>query len=241
MIEALTWLASQLWGIAIGVVTSLIVFMILNIFSIQENARFKLTYLGRYLVKRIRNPLIDVRYRAKSRNLEEKNFIIGSLMQDLKRRMTQNGFTWKSEHGNTIKFEGAIGGSKFELALSPSYITEENGSDELAVDYLECEYYIIKCKYNDFTSNLLDLVQIFRKLENCLMEIIGNWTGESLECEVNRMYEFTGVLKELEMSSLHGTISKKYKIELFEKKLLAYGNVESEMASALKKIITFYL
>jgi hypothetical protein len=238
MSEVVSWLVEQFWGIVLGVITALIVTFIVTFLPLKEDVRYKAIFYRRKLAKLIFNPAIKVCYTIKTGSIEDKNMRLSELVRDIREKLVQSNFKFKSEYGNASIFEFILGNTEVEIVITPSYIVDEE--EEPLVDYLQCDFKLTECKYRNFNGHLLDLIQVFRMLEVSLENITGKWTGESLTCEIKRLYEFVGVLKDLKMSSLTGTIGGKYTIELFENKLLVYGTIETKMTSIIKDIITYY-
>lgn len=232
--------SSLLWGIVSGVVISTIVYFIVTFIPIKENARYKAIYYRRKISKIISNPKIKVCYTVKTENLENKKIKLDDFVNEARKKLPQNGFSLKGEQGSANIFNYILGTTEVEIFLIPSYIQEKEGDGELLIDYVQCDFKPTECKYCNFDGHLLDSIQIFRKLEMSLEDIVGKWIGESLTCEIKRLYEFVGVLQDLKMSSLTGRIGGQYSIELFEDKLVIYGTIETKMASMIKDIITYY-
>lgn len=240
MLDIVSWLAEQSWGIVTGVIISLIVYFIVTFLPIKEDIRYKAIFYRRKVSKLIFNPTIKVSHTIKTQNLENKKMKLDDFVNKVREKLIQNNFVFKSERGNTTIFNYTLGKTKVEITLTPSYIVEEDDEKEPIVDYLQCEFRLIESKYRNFDGHLLDLLQIFRKLEASLEELVGKWVGESITCEVKRLYEFVGILKNLKMSSLVGKIGGQYEINLFENKLVVYGSIEAKMASMIKDIIAYY-
>ena len=242
MSEIVSIIVEQIRGIIIGIIISLTVYLIVTFIPIRENARYKAMFYRRKISKLIHNPKIEVGYTVKTKNLEDKEIREDNLTKQILENLEQDGFRFKGESGDSSVFQSILGRTEAEIMITPSYIPKENeeNEEELIVDYLECDFKLMECKYNNFDGHLLDLIQIFRKLERNLENMVGNWTGESLTCEIKRLYEFVGVLKDLKMSSLTGKIGGQYSVELFENKLVVYGTIETGMTSMIRDIITYY-
>lgn len=235
----ISWLAEQAWGIFTGVITALIVAFIVVYVPLKEKTQYKAKFYGRKFLRWIRNSPIKISYTVKSSNLEEKKFVLKDFVQIVKQKLAENNFKSKGEQGSTLLFSHILGKTEVEISLIPSYKHDEE-KNELMVNYLECDFKLIGTGYNNFNGHLLDLIQIFRKLELSLEDVVGKWKGESLTCEIKRLYNFVGVLKDLKMSSLKGKIGGQYEIEMFEKKLIVYGSIDTTMTGMLKDIITYY-
>jgi hypothetical protein len=233
-------LASLIWGIVSGVIISTVVYLIVTFIPIKETARYKAIYYRRKLSKLIFDPAIKVCYTVKTQNLESKKIGLEDFVDGARKRLGQNGFSFKNEKGSTSVFNYILGTTEAEVALIPSYTHDKEGEGEPLVDYVQCDFKLTECKYRNLNGHLLDSIQMFRKLEVSLEDMVGKWIGESLTCEIKRLYEFVGVLQDLKMSSLTGKIGGQYPIELFEEKLVIYGTIETKMASMIKDIITYY-
>ena len=241
MVDIASWLAEQIWGIFIGVIISLIVYCIVTFIPIKENARYKAIFYRRKISKLFWSPTIKVLYTVKTQNLEDKKMKLDDFTSKIRGELGQNNFTFKGEQGNASIFNYILGKTEVEITLTPSYFAEGEGEEgELIVDYLQGDFKLTECKYRNFNGHLLDLIQIFRKLEASLEEVVGKWVGESLTCDIKRLYEFVGVLKDLKMSSLRGKIGGQYEIEIFRNRLVVYGLIETTMTSMIKDIITYY-
>jgi hypothetical protein len=236
----ITDLASLAWGIVVGVIVSLIVYVIVTLIPIQEKTRYKVIFYRRKLSKFVLNPAVKVSYSTKTQNLEEKGMLLEEFVRTIQQKLVQNKFVFKGTLGSTSNFQYIFGTTEIEIALTPSYVVRESETNGLVVDYLQCDFKLIDCRYRNFNGHLLDLIQTLRKLEMSLEDVVGRWLAGSLTCEIKRLYKFVGVLKDLKMSSLMGKIGGLYEIELFEKSLIVYGDVETKMSSMIKDIITYY-
>lgn len=239
MAAFINWVFEQASGIITGVIIALIVTIIVVYLPLEEKTKYKAKFYLRKLYRWIRDSPIKVSYTVKSPNLEAKKFLLNNFVQNVKQKLSENNFTPKGEHGSSLMFNYILGKTEVEISLIPSYESDEQ-TEELIVNYLECSFKLIGVGYNNFNGHLLDLIQIFRKLESSLEEIVGKWRGESLTCEINRLYDFIGVLKDLKMSSLKGKIGGQYEIEMFQNSLVVYGSIDTTITDMLKDIITYY-
>jgi len=234
-------MSDWLLGIFEGIIISVVVYFIVTFIPIKENARYKAIFYRRKISKFFSNPRIEVCYTTKTGDLEDKNIRLDDFVSKIKEKMTQSNFAYQSDRGNASVFDYTLADTDVEIVLTPSYVVkgdEEEG--ELIVDHLQCDFRLKECRYRNFKDHFLNLIQIFRKLEMSLEEEVGRWIGESLTCEVKRLYDFVGVLKDLRMSSLTGTMADRYKIELSKNRLVVYGTIETKMTSMVKDIITYY-
>lgn len=239
MSEIVSQIAEQILGIITGVIISFIVYCMVTFLPIKENARYKVIFYRKKLSKLIHNPTTKVSYTVKTGNLEKKDMKLDDSVREIREKLEQDNFNFKGDYGKASIFQLILGRTEVEIMITPSFITKGE-EEELIIDYLQCDFKLIGCKYNNFAGHLLDLIQIFRKLEVSLEDRVGKWFGESLTCEIKRLYKFVGVLKDLNMSSLTGKIGGQYDIELFENKLVVYGTIETTMTSMIKDIITYY-
>ncbi|MEM3573656.1 MAG: hypothetical protein QXJ62_05455 [Nitrososphaeria archaeon] len=243
MSEFGTWFIEQFWGIITGIIISLFVYFIVNFIPVREDIRYRAIFYRRKISKLILNPIIKVSYTVKTQNLEDKKLKLNDLLNVIKEKLarSRSDFTYIGEKGSACIFTSILGKTEVEITVTPSYIVKRNeGKEELIVDYLQCDFKLRECKYRNFEGHLLDMVQIFRRFEANIENVIGKWIGESLSCDIQRLYEFVGVLKDLKMSSLTGKIGGQYEIELYENKLVIYGSLETTMTSMIKDIITYY-
>jgi hypothetical protein len=241
MPDIVTWLAEQFWGIFTGVIISLIVYFIVKLLPFEEDIRYKAIFYSRKILKILHDPKIKVVYVVKTQNLEEKKLKLDDAKKKILEELGRHGFIFKGELGNASIFNYILGKTEVEITLTPSYLVEgDEEKAELIVDYLQCGFRLTECRYRSFDGHLLDLIQIFRRLDTSLEDTVGKWIGESLTCDIKRLYEFVGVLKDLKMSSLSGKIGGQYQIELFENRLVVYGLIETTMTSMIKDIITYY-
>lgn len=232
------FLEDPFWALITGIISSTIVYLIVTFIPIRETARYKATFYRRKLSKILKDPPIQTKYVVKSNNLEEKCFVRDDLVTDMKEKLCENGFTFEGQRGSTITFKYISGTSVMDISLSLSYQPDED--DELIVDYVECCFKPINIRYKNFDRFFVDILQAYIKLERSLRSFVDDWRGESLTCEIKRLYEFVGVLKDLNMSSLQGKIGGEYEIEIFENHLVVYGKIETKMGEMIKDIITFY-
>lgn len=239
--DVLPWLTDQFMGILAGIIISLIVYFLTNLLPVGEELRYKATFYRRRFSKFVLNPIIDVFYTVKTRNLAGQAIIVEDFISRTQENLTQDGFSFKGRRGNDLLFDTVLGKTQVDVKIALSYGFEGNEDEgDLRVQYAECDFKLVGCRYRSFDSHLLDLIQVFRQLEAKLEGQVGRWVGESLTCEVKRLYEFVGVLKELNMSSLEGKIDGQYQIELLQNKLVVYGGIEAKMTSMVKDIITYY-
>ena len=146
MLDIVSWLAEQSWGIVTGVIISLIVYFIVTFLPIKEDIRYKAIFYRRKVSKLIFNPTIKVSHTIKTQNLENKKMKLDDFVNKVREKLIQNNFVFKSERGNTTIFNYTLGKTKVEIMLTPSYIVEEDDEKEPIVDYLQCEFRLIESK-----------------------------------------------------------------------------------------------
>lgn len=226
-----------------GIITAVITDVIVKILPISDDLRFRITYNLKKMYKMIRNVNIKAAYTIKTQNLENKRISTEILANTIKTLLIQNDFQFIGESGGSLRFIYSYGKTDVDVLLSPSYFefkeTREKQA-ELLVSYVEANLQVRQLKYNQFDGNMLDLLQTHRKLETCLRDVVGEWISESLSLEIGRLYQFTGVLSDLKLSSLHGRIQEEHSIDLSEKRVTLYGPINQTLTSTLKKLITFY-
>ena len=239
MSDVFSWISERIWAILMGVIIGLIIDFIIKFIPIGENIRFKAVFYRRKLAKWIFNTPIRVSYTVKSSNLEGKGIYLSDFISQSRQRLIQNSFEFVGERGYSSIFKYIVGKTEMEITLTPSYFPQNENKD-LVISYVQCDFKLIECGYRKLEGHMLDLMRALIKLKDSLREIIGELTNDSLSCEIKRLYEFTGVLKDLKMSSLTGKICGLYKIDLSENKLVIYGPLDQELVSIIKDIIAYY-
>jgi hypothetical protein len=228
-------------GFLIGIATSVVVDIIVRLLPIGENLRYTLMFNWRKFTKWARNVPINVKYVNKTENLESRNINIETLMKNVEKVLGLNDFTLSGKLGNSIIATRLYGKSEIKLTLSPSYVTvPEEDSETLVVSDIQGEYEITNCRYKEFTGHLIELLQVSFDLQKSMREIVGDWSQDSLTCEISRLYEYTGVFSELKLSSLSGKMAGKYSLTLSEKQMTVYGKLEQALISMVKDVIAFY-
>ena len=230
---------SEILAFVLGLISTYIASILTKLLPIPDDLRFKVSYESKKIWKWIRNVPVRATYTFKSQKLEIKR---EDFFETIKDRLIQNNFRYIDCSGDTIIFQYSIGKTKAELRLTPSYFdTEETLQEEseLLISGIQADLTVDQCKYRRFDGHMLDIFRIKDQLQTSLRDILGEWSAESLSCELRNMYKFTGVLSGFRLSSLSGKIGNQ-RIDLSEKGLIVYGLVDQALTSALKRIITFY-
>lgn len=224
-----------------GVLTAIITDIIVKLLPIGEDIRYRILFNWRKFTKWIHNVPIKVKYINKTPDLMNKNIDVESLTKKIEESLCQNDYKLKGRLGNSLTFSRIYGRSEITVTLSPSYVTKmEEEQEKLIVSYVQGDFEVVNCRYKEFSGNLLELLQVSYEIQKIMRDLLGDWIGESLSCEIKRLYEYTGVFSELKLSSLMGTIGGKYKVSLSQNKLTVYGKLEQTMISMVKDVIAFY-
>jgi hypothetical protein len=230
---------SEILAFVLGLISTYVASIIAKLLPIPDDLRFKVSYESKKIWKWIRNVPVRVTYTFKSQRLEITR---EDFFETIKDRLIQNNFRYIDCSGDTIIFQYSIGETEAELRLTPSYSEIEEvlkEESELLISGIQADLLVDKCKYRQFDGHMLDIFRIKDQIQTSLRGILGDWTAESLSCELRHMYKFTGILSAFKLSSLSGKIGNQ-RIDLSEKGLIVYGLVDQTLTSALKRIITFY-
>ena len=226
-----------LMGIVIGVISTIATFILVELFAGPE-LRFKIKYHKKRLSKIIRNPNIKTILTTKTDDLTDKNLDLNKIRETVKNELKNGGFELEYG-GKDLKF--ILGSGKTKIDAEVMFAIEPM-EEKVIISGIDANL-TASCGYNKFNGYLLDLTAATERIEECLRRAIKDIKFErrSLTCELKNIYELTGVLSGLELSSLVAKIGNQYSIDLFEDKIVAYGNIDQNVASILKKIITVYL
>jgi len=225
-----------------GIISAILVDVIVKLLPISDDLRFRITYNLRKISKMIRNVPVRITYTIKTQSLESRKIPGEAFVNETKKRLLPNNFQFVGQSGASLTFKHFPGKTEVDITLIPSYFKSEisEKEEELFISRIQADLLITQFKYNQFEGHMVDLLQTVHTLGQCLRDIAGEWTAESLSCEIGRLYQFTGVLSELKLSSLQGKIQGEFIIDLSEKKVIIYGLINQTLLSILKKIITFY-
>jgi len=238
LIRLFNWLVANVLGIIVGgIITEVIVQIICNLLPINPQLRFRLSYLRKRLGKWFRNEKIRIEHILKASITEEASYAEKALSDEICRRLISRGFECLDKRPGTLKFTYQISESLVGVSLNFGYKDVEDEVQQ--VETVEA-ILSVTCKYRSFEADIIDLLQVVRKLESALRDILYPWHGEAIRCSLRHLYRFTGVLSSFKMSHLWGMVEEKYKIDLFEGGLIIYAPLSKEIATILKRIITFY-
>lgn len=222
----------------LGLLSDLLKDVILKILPFGDDLRFRIQYETKKIWKWIRDTHIKVVYTLKTEEMENPP---EDLIDKVREKLIQDEFHFLEKLGNSLIFQLTYDKNEVDIRLNPSYSQmEENNEDKLILSLIQADLVPTKCGYREFEGYILDVLQTVIRLTNSLKDIVDVWSSESLSCELNKLYHFTGALSKLELSSLSGRIAGKYQIDLSEKGIIIYGHADRGLISTLKKIITYY-
>lgn len=224
--------------LAIGAIIGFVLQNILFELFAGPELRFNLKYLKKRIGKKIRNPHVKTIFTTKTGDLTDENLDFEEIKESVKKDLKKGGFVLGPK-GESLKFNFEMGKTKIDaevmFALEPM-------EEKVIISGIDANITAL-CGYNEFEGHLLDLTAAAEKVEECLRNTIKNakFGRRSLTCKLKNIYELTGVLSGLELSSLAAKIKNRYPIDLFGDRIVAYGNVDQNVASTLRKMITIYL
>ncbi len=223
--------------IATGIIISFVVYVLVELFAGPE-LRFRIKYRKKWLSKIIRNPHIKTILTTKTNDLTDENLILNEIKESIKKELKNEGFELEPR-GEDFKFNFESGKTEIDAEVMLAF---EPMGDKVIISGIDANLTAL-CGYKEFVGHILDLVTAAEKIEECLRKVIkdAKFEKRSLVCELKNIYELTGVLSGLELSSLAAKIEDKYSIDLFGDKIIAYGNIDQNVASILRKMITVYL
>ncbi len=230
--EILMWL---IFGAIIGFVLQNILF---ELFAGPE-LRFKIKYYRKKLGKRIRNPHVKTVLTTKTDDLIDKNLDLNEIRELIKNELKNKGFEVEPR-GEDLKFNFTTG--KTEINADVMFAPEVVEEGKVITSEVEVNL-TASCGYNNFEGYILDLKKGAEMIEKCLRKVIKDveFKGGNLTCELKNLYELTGILSGLELSSLAAKIGNRYSIDLFKNRIITYGDIDQNVTSILRKIITVYL
>ena len=235
------WLVANIFefivGCITGILTTIAVRVIYNLLPIDPWLRFKIGYRKRQAVKWLRNERIGLEYILKASIREEISDSEDVLSNEICSRLSSKGFKCVDKRQGILKFTYQISGSHIEACFSFGY--EDIEEDFQRISTIETVL-STTCRYRSFEADMIDLLQVVRRLEDALRDLVCLWHGEAIRCALSHLYNFTGVLSGLKMTHLWGEIEGKYKVDLFEGGIIIYAPLSKEVAAILKRIITFY-
>lgn len=228
----MTWVQ----GFIVGVATSVLTKIIVDFLPISPELRFKTNYFWKSICKRLRNPPIDMTLFLKSSNLSDKKLLPEQIRNNIKMNLMERGFRFTGE-GDALRFEQKWG--RTELNIDISFGCDTYG-DDLIISSIESRLRAI-CEYNNFDGYILEITQASEEIANALRNIIVDIEfSKNLRCELKHIYELTGILSELKLTSLSGVIEEQYLLDLTPKGMITYGRLNQDVTSMMKKAIVMY-
>jgi hypothetical protein len=230
------FIENLMWLIVGAIVAFVIQNILFELFAGPE-LRFKIKYFKKKLCKKIGNPYIKTILTTKTDDLTDKNLYPEKVKELIKNELRRKGFESESRRDN-FAFDLDSGG--ITVSAEIMFVQEFREEKEI-ISGVEVNLTAL-CRYNKFNAHILNLTAAAERIEECLRKAIKdvNFVRRSLSCELKNMYELTGVLAEYKPSSLDVEIGDGYSIDLFENKIVAYGNIDEKITSILQKMITVY-
>lgn len=212
----------------------LVIGWLLKQIPLPKNIRYKIAKVWNHWKKVFSLYNINITYVFKTQEVEQSFEYLKTLIQILADR----DFNYESTSGNFITFTISRGNIKPNIIIKPTEIFSQK-SQELIINELEIEINLQNIKYKNFEWDMGDLLRIKDDLQLSLLDIYGEFRAESLTCHLSKMYRFSGILSDFNLSRLSGKIDDCL-IDFKPDKVVIYGKIYQPILRLLKKIISFY-
>ena len=229
----------QIIAYFLGLLTNYLLDVLKILLPIPDDLRYRISFWRKQLLKTIINPSTTFTYTLKSHNLEFKENEWETIFLDIKESLQKEGFKLKGGRAKTVSFQYETGITKIEIEMN---VGIEEKEDELIVTSVQTDFVLSNGKYRSYDKNIIDIIQTVRRFDRNVRKLIGDLIADSITVKLKQFYQYSGILKEFNISTLSGKIKRKYRIDFSKNSFIIYGNLEteSELLSELKKIITYY-
>jgi len=205
---------------------------ILMAIPLPEKLHFRIQLFCYTLLKTLSREEVTCTYFLKTREMNEP--------QDRFERIVSNlppSYHRETPRDEFIVYSKEIGKIKPEIIFKPYW--HENSDGELYLKGIEIEIKTNNMKYYRFEKDVLDLTNIKNDIQLSLMDDCGQFLSEVMRCNVSKMYKFSGLFSEFNLSALRGAINNR-QIILDSKSFTVIGQLDSEIIEIMKRIIAFY-
>lgn len=197
---------------------------------------YRIRYNIKSLWKWVINAPINIIYTLKTQELslcpEDYSEALITITKD-------NGYEYLSEAGTAKTYSTNYGEISPDIEFSISYEDVDDAFEgEVNIDYVQ-----VQCKlttgFRSFRDDLYELEKFNQVLNKSFNDLFNELHNDSLTCLLGGMYKMTGILKEIELTSLFGKLGD-VKVDLYDDQIILYGVILRNEINKLKKIITYY-
>jgi len=221
---------TETWWIGLVIGSAIAVFIQLFAYEfLPDRMKDSAKYWRRKIGKIIRPRKIKVELVLKTFSASEKQLNIENTLETLRKEFVSLRY-------NPAKLNGSL---TFDVSINTMPTIAE---EKEIIDMIECRFKY-ECGYRNFNSDVRELREAQIKIVKPIRTHVSDFQQPiSLICELNSLYELTGVLADVKIGMMYSNLEQsKTKFELSENKITVYDeDINSDMLNFLKKMITVY-
>ena len=228
-----TWWIGLIIGSIIAVFIQLIAYEFLPD-RMKDSAR----YWRRKIGKIIRPRKIKVELVVKTFSVTDKQLDVESTLETLRKEFVGLGYK-PAKQNDSLIFDVPVGSNIIHVSLNTMPTISE---DKEIIDMIECRFKH-ECGYRNFNSDVRELREAQMKIAKAIRTHVSDFQEPiSLICELNSLYELTGVLADVKIGMMYSNLEQsKTRFELSENKITVYDeDINTDMLSFVKKMVTVY-
>lgn len=230
---------SETWWIGLFIGSIIAVFIQLFAYEfLPDRMKDSAKYWRRKIGKIIRPRKIKVELVVKTFSVTEKKLDIESTLETLRKEFVDLGYNPAKQHDSLI-FDVPVGSNEIHISINTMPTIAE---DKEIIDMIECRLKH-ECGYLHFNNDVRELREAQMKIASAIRTHVSDFQEPfSLICELNSLYELTGVLADVKIGMMYSNLEQsKTKFELSENKITVYDeDINTDMLSFLKKMVTVY-
>jgi len=225
----------------INIIIGAIIAVIFEHFVVEllpSNVKQRGRYFQKWVHKMLHSEKIDVLLILKTPDISQKSLEVPAVIEALHNGYRNEGYN-PAKREESLMFDVPIGKHIINVEI---FVGSTEIDDKLIVDQIE-SHLKQKCSYRHFDRDVHELREAQLKIQKVMREKVSDIIDEiSLRCELNSVYELTGVLARNEIGSLQSSTQKgKLRFELFKNVITAYGtDLNTELLSLMRQMITIY-
>lgn len=230
---------TETWWIGLVIGSAIAVFIQLFAYEfLPDKMKDSAKYWRRKIGKIIRPRKIKVELVLKTFSTSEKQLDIENTLETLRKEFVSLGYNPAKLNGS-LTFDVSIGSKTVNVSINTMPTIAE---EKEIIDMIECRFKY-ECGYRNFNSDVRELREAQIKIVKPIRTHVSDFQQPiSLICELNSLYELTGVLADVKIGMMYSSLEQsKTKFELSENKITVYDeDINTDMLDFLKKMITVY-
>ena len=217
-----------------GILTSWAIKKVLD--KLPNYIKYEFRYNLKSFSKWWYNGPIDVEINYK---INQLSINLNEYEQEIKTFLSRNSFEFLNQKGNDYSYAIEFGSLKPTIIFSPSYEIKEYENEEMAYVYSIEVREKLKTGFRTFKDDINESDKLKQKMNDIFRDNYGELKHESAIFYLSDMYKMTGILKEINLSSLYGKLGDN-RVELFDNKIIVYGMILTKELIKIKRMITYY-